>query len=735
MNGLVVSSLEAYHLRQLLDSQDSLNLTLETLRTRLSTNSDTQIPSAEEDFTITSREEPSSLAVVTVSCPIQQSASSCSDSASPTLAPSSPRLSPSDKDGDKGSGFSTAEKSTLAAGSSMNPDVSMDNVSTTSTPSSPTSFFTWSLETGETSNQDYVSGTKSGLKRSCPWGSDAEEEQGNYGYDDEEEGEDEGTGPANRMRGGAKICPRKSRALRSAPKTTIERRLLSRGGPEGLGNQNDLEDIRMQHDPPPAVLNGAAVSSGEHSQIAPGMESLNCVPAIPDPPIPENPVLNTAAITFISAIASVCRDFVHDAAGHVGIVTSVPALMQSLLSVESAIVIDDSSAPEMNGLIRLAVSCIAAEVDEAEAHLHYYLSSMMFASGINRCTIFPSNLAIFHLMPNRELQKPNTYKYQLLDQIASKVKFRRRSGKIASYTGRGLERYLADGIKVAALCAAGSFNMVIFLSCTRMRAELRKIPAEIFLRLTKAIRCPPNSALGRLIARDVITAVQYSFQLYLIKLHMLFPTRFLEQKYGSSIVDCTDLCATDEILEGFFFNDFVKVRDLEAWKPALQPLQPASNPTAWILPWTLPSIHSSPRASDLVVINTNYDPTLNTKTFYPKTQQGRFDYTEEQRKYVSQAASCSSIDDFREKISKQLQTAVDGQMVRLNDVNQNLLALIVATMPLDLRARLLDIVNLSFAQGLRFVDSKLEGFLNIHHSVHLSRYNRFAFQVCSPSPS
>lgn len=58
------------------------------------------------------------------------------------------------------------------------------------------------------------------------------------------------------------------------------------------------------------------------------------------------------------------------------------------------------------------------------------------------------------------------------------------------------------------------------------------------------------------------------------------------------------------------------------------------------------------------------------------------------------------------------------------------MAIIAANMPEDLRARLLDIVNFSFPGRLKFVDSKLEGFSNTHHSIHLSKYNRFSFRVC-----
>lgn len=40
--------------------------------------------------------------------------------------------------------------------------------------------------------------------------------------------------------------------------------------------------------------------------------------------------------------------------------------------------------------------------------------------------------------------------------------------------------------------AIGSFYMLVFMACTRMRPEFRKVEAEHMLRFSKALRCPPG---------------------------------------------------------------------------------------------------------------------------------------------------------------------------------------------------------------------------------------------------
>ncbi|KAF9529451.1 hypothetical protein CPB83DRAFT_893541 [Crepidotus variabilis] len=584
--------------------------------------------------------------------------------------------------------------------------------------------------------EDYQDNLKCGNKRPRPYDSEGEDEVERFEYyDDADEMEDNyaAAQPVKRLRGGARICARKSRRRPPAALSASERRDQSRGGPEGLGSNNDANDPSMEKRDF-GVYFGYANTEGTDGRTAGPDGSTrhsenrhNSVGV----PAPENPVLSAPTLTLLSALASVCRDFVQSTSGHVGVVSSVPALAHSLFSESSTVLYEKTTITETEALLSLATKCISAEHTEANAHFHYWVTVMMFASGVNRRLRLPESTA------------PKTSKTQLFEALAPQISFQSSLGPKKTYSARTLHRYMGDGTKVAALCAAGSFHMLLFLSCTRMRSEFRKIKGENFLRLTKAIRCPPDSPIGRAILQDVIPAILYAFQLIPLHLRMIFPSTFLEEIYGTETVDCTDLLTTDEIFEAFAFNDFIKARDLVAWKPALQPLAPIEPRSAWMPARTLPSLSLNPQVEDVVVINTNFDPSLNTKTHHPRDHKGRFDYTETQREYAEQAVPSSSVEDFGMKLAKQLEqgkkkrdedyirldgSAIDGKMVRIEDVNNDLLALIIGTMPQDLRLRLVDIVNLSFGMPLRFVDSKLEGFNHIHQSVHVSRYNRFALR-------
>jgi hypothetical protein len=63
-------------------------------------------------------------------------------------------------------------------------------------------------------------------------------------------------------------------------------------------------------------------------------------------------------------------------------------------------------------------------------------------------------------------------------------------------------------------------------------------------------------------------------------------------------------------------------------------------------------------------------------------------------------------------------------------VNKDLLALIIPTMPEDLRRTLLDAIDLIFPNALKEVDTLNEGSANSFLAVHMSWYNRYSEHVC-----
>lgn len=80
-------------------------------------------------------------------------------------------------------------------------------------------------------------------------------------------------------------------------------------------------------------------------------------------------------------------------------------------------------------------------------------------------------------------------KYTIFNRIIEELK---KSGANNLKQARTLCRYLQDGLTTAALCGAGSFYMLILMSCSRIRPEVRKLNGPMCGRVAKLIRCPPG---------------------------------------------------------------------------------------------------------------------------------------------------------------------------------------------------------------------------------------------------
>ena len=80
-------------------------------------------------------------------------------------------------------------------------------------------------------------------------------------------------------------------------------------------------------------------------------------------------------------------------------------------------------------------------------------------------------------------------KYTVFNRIIEELK---KSDANNLKQPRTLGRYLQDGLTTAALCGAGSFYMLILMSCSRIRPEVRKLNGPMCGRVAKLIRCPPG---------------------------------------------------------------------------------------------------------------------------------------------------------------------------------------------------------------------------------------------------
>ena len=68
-------------------------------------------------------------------------------------------------------------------------------------------------------------------------------------------------------------------------------------------------------------------------------------------------------------------------------------------------------------------------------------------------------------------------------------------------------------------------------------------------------------------------------------------------------------------------------------------------------------------------------------------------------------------------------------MLRINDKNLDLIALICSTMPEDIRRRLMRDLNIIYEQGIFNKDTQAEGERNDFESVHFSYYTRYSTRV------
>lgn len=229
------------------------------------------------------------------------------------------------------------------------------------------------------------------------------------------------------------------------------------------------------------------------------------------------------------------------------------------------------------------------------------------------------------------------------------------------------------------------------------------------------------------------------------------------------------------------FSDFIKERDLIAWHPACIDLVPKDTWTIDCLRPLLPEpflvFDESPM--DIILIKTNYKPFLkwNTTTTYPKDNDGRYKFTEKQRKAANMAIRSKDLQDFEDKVrflfrSKNLLISftiqicsqlsngkrerrtqytwldvelIDGyvsyslysrvltpslrKILKLDDANNGLLALVVANMPQQLRRDLIDTIDNVFRDRLTSSDSQKTGSAHTFDSIQFSFYNRYSKRV------
>jgi hypothetical protein len=299
-------------------------------------------------------------------------------------------------------------------------------------------------------------------------------EKASYGQE-----QDGGGGGGGDVGGGEFVdrvpCKRGGKSVRARreKQTRAQLRRANRIGPEGLGDRNNVKEEDEEDEE----------NEEQEDETGPSRPTS----------IPEKAILSREAVNIVSALAAVARDCLLPSADS-GIISNTHAVVQAL-QVPSP----ENELPQLGSrdvgnvvfLAALATCCQRAEILEAQAHLTYWLCVLTFACQMNRyvylCSISTQYLT---LQPFRVLAtKPNETKYSIYKRIVEELK---KSGANKVKQARTLDRYMQDGIKTAVLCGAGSFYMLILMSCSRIRPEVHKLKGPMCGRVAKLIRCPPG---------------------------------------------------------------------------------------------------------------------------------------------------------------------------------------------------------------------------------------------------
>jgi hypothetical protein len=324
-------------------------------------------------------------------------------------------------------------------------------------------------------------------------------------------------------------------------------------GPEGLGDLNDVDDDDEEEE----EEEEETIVQEEQNENSPSQR-----------PIPEKAILSKEAVNVVSALAAVARDCLLSAAES-GIISNTHTVIQALqvpLPENELPKLDSRAEENLVFLAALATRCQRAEVLEAQAHLSYWLSVLTFACQMNRYVYLSSNDSLINRLL-RQIAATKEAKYGIFNKIIGELK---KSGSNNLKHNRTLDRYFQDGLTTAQLCGAGSFYMLILISCSRIRPEVRKIRGPMCGRIAKLIRCPPgecfiivlfsdstcwtDSAIGRKVTRHIIPAVAHLRQLYPISLKMILPLESLGLEHLTDTVNCQDILSCDNVFDTFQYK-------------------------------------------------------------------------------------------------------------------------------------------------------------------------------------
>ncbi|KAF6748059.1 hypothetical protein DFP72DRAFT_1146906 [Ephemerocybe angulata] len=150
--------------------------------------------------------------------------------------------------------------------------------------------------------------------------------------------------------------------------------------------------------------------------------------------------------------------------------------------------------------------------------------------------------------------------------------------------------------------------------------------------------------------------------------------------------------------------------------------------------------NNTAKLSNMVNINTKYNPEFHKRAPFDRYDRAkRLEFTERHRAFAASAKTSDSVHQLRRKLQDQLRDGLrtydyqytlldgqsyDGQVVRINDKNNDLVVLLLANMPLELRTIALDSIRSIFPGAVKHQDSKTAN--NSFPAFHFDMYNRYS---------
>ncbi|KJA14901.1 hypothetical protein HYPSUDRAFT_1070930 [Hypholoma sublateritium FD-334 SS-4] len=145
------------------------------------------------------------------------------------------------------------------------------------------------------------------------------------------------------------------------------------------------------------------------------------------------------------------------------------------------------------------------------------------------------------------------------------------------------------------------------------------------------------------------------------------------------------------------------------------------------------------QAPGLDYVENNLSPPISFRA----SHEDKYQFTEEQRLLAKDAIIPTSLADFENKLSKQLESGkresrldliriksalLNGKPLQINDKYGKMLIIVDPTMPQDIRRTLVDRLATACSPNLRYTDTQADGFQNVFSAVHYTHYNRYSVQ-------